>query len=39
MVVAPVDLALPEEMVVGADALHEVLVGWLEDLGHRGDLA
>jgi hypothetical protein len=23
-------------MVVGADAMHRVLVGWLEHLGHRG---
>ncbi len=38
MVVHPVDLELPEEMVVGADALHRVMVGWLEQLGHRTDL-
>jgi hypothetical protein len=25
-------------MVVGADALHRVLVGWLEGFGHRTDL-
>jgi uncharacterized membrane protein YvlD (DUF360 family) len=35
MIVHPVDFALPADMVVGADALHRVLVGWLEDLGHR----
>lgn len=38
MVVHPVDLEMPEEMVVGADALHRVLVGWLEGCGHRTDL-
>ena len=38
MVVHPADLEMPEDMVVGADALHRVLVGWLEDLGHRADL-
>jgi hypothetical protein len=35
MVVHPVDLVMPSDMVVGADALHGVLVGWLEDFGHR----
>ena len=39
MVVHPVDFEMPDEMVVGADALHHVLVGWLEGLGHRADLA
>jgi hypothetical protein len=39
MVVHPVDLPMPEDLVVGADALHRVLVGWLERLGHRADLA
>lgn len=39
MVVHPVDLAMPEDMVVGADALHRVLVGWLEQFGHRTELA
>lgn len=38
MVVHPVDLPLPKDMVVGADALHRVLVGWLEELGHRTSL-
>ncbi len=38
MVVHPVDLEMPEDMVVGADALHRVLVGWLEGFGHRTDL-
>ncbi|GAA4744583.1 phage holin family protein [Nocardioides endophyticus] len=38
MVVHPVDLDMPEEMVVGADALHDVLVGWLEGCGHRTEL-
>jgi hypothetical protein len=35
MIVHPVDFEMPAEMVVGADALHRVLVGWLEQLGHR----
>ena len=35
MVVHPVDFEMPEEMVVGADALHRVLVSWLEAFGHR----
>lgn len=38
MVVHPTDLAMPDEMVVGADALHRVLVGWLEQCGHRAGL-
>ena len=38
MIVHPQDLELPEDMVIGADALHRVLVGWLEQLGHRADL-
>jgi uncharacterized membrane protein YvlD (DUF360 family) len=36
MLVWPRELpAPPDGMVVGADALHGVLVGWLEHLGHR----
>lgn len=38
MVVHPADLAMPDDMVVGADALHRVLVGWLEECGHRQEL-
>jgi len=38
MVVHPVGFEMPDEMVVGADALHHVLVSWLEGLGHRADL-
>ncbi|MBA2952906.1 hypothetical protein GON03_23040 [Nocardioides sp. MAH-18] len=38
MIVHPADFSLPDDMVVGADALHRVLVGWLEDLGHRAGL-
>ncbi len=38
MVVHPVDLEMPTDMVLGADALHDVLVGWLESLGHRSGL-
>jgi hypothetical protein len=34
----PVELPGPTEMIVGADALHRVLVGWLELLGHRKTL-
>ena len=39
MLVHPVALTPPDSMVVGADALHRVLVGWLEQLGHRRDVA
>jgi hypothetical protein len=35
MVVHPVALPVPDEMVVGAHRLHRVFVGWLEALGHR----
>ncbi|GAB7003353.1 phage holin family protein [Nocardioides sp. AN3] len=38
MVVHPIDLPLPADMVVGAHELHRVFVGWLESLGHRADL-
>lgn len=38
VLVHPTALRPPGEMVVGADALHRVLVGWLDDLGHRRDL-
>ncbi len=38
MVVHPADFEMPAEMVVGADALHHVLVSWLEAFGHRTDL-
>jgi hypothetical protein len=38
MVVHPVGLDLPDDMVVGADTLHGVLVGWLEQIGHRTSL-
>jgi hypothetical protein len=34
----PTALPAPEGMVVGADALHRVLVGWLEHLGHRREV-
>ncbi|HSF97113.1 MAG TPA: phage holin family protein [Ornithinibacter sp.] len=34
----PAEFPAPDELVVGADALHRVLVGWLEHLGHRRDL-
>jgi uncharacterized membrane protein YvlD (DUF360 family) len=35
MIVWPDELPGPREMVVGADAVHELLVSWLELLGHR----
>jgi uncharacterized membrane protein YvlD (DUF360 family) len=35
MIVWPTELPGPGEMVVGADAVHRLLVGWLELLGHR----
>ena len=35
MIVWPTELPGPEAMVVGADAVHRLLVGWLELLGHR----
>jgi hypothetical protein len=38
MLVYPTALRQPTDMVVGAHELHRVLVGWLEDLGHRQEL-
>ncbi len=38
MMIHPVGLEMPDDLVVGADSLHRVLVGWLEDFGHRTDL-
>jgi hypothetical protein len=38
MIVWPTTLPAPESMVVGADAIHRLLVGWLEHLGHRKNL-
>jgi Type I phosphodiesterase / nucleotide pyrophosphatase len=38
MLVWPTELPSPEGMVVGADEMHRLLVGWLEHLGQRGDL-
>lgn len=38
MVVHPVDFEMPPDLVLGADALHRVLVGWLEQVGHRSGL-
>jgi hypothetical protein len=35
-VVYPASLTEPVEPIVGAPALHGVLVGWLRDLGLRG---
>jgi hypothetical protein len=39
MIVWPSEFPGPEEMVVGADAVHDLLVGWLELLGHRADVS
>jgi hypothetical protein len=39
VLIHPRDLRPPADMVVGAHALHRVLVGWLEDLGHRRSLS
>ena len=33
---APSDWAMPEEPVVGAEAMHRYLRRWLADLGHDG---
>ena len=38
MVVVPTALETPDEHVHGADALHRVLVGFLEQSGQRRDL-
>jgi hypothetical protein len=35
VLVHPTALQAPDGMVVGADALHRLLVQWLEQLGHR----
>jgi hypothetical protein len=35
LLVWPTDLPPPPERLVGADAVHRLLVGWLEHLGHR----
>ena len=33
-VLAPADLAVPEDEVIGAEAMHQVFRGWLRELGH-----
>jgi uncharacterized membrane protein YvlD (DUF360 family) len=38
MIVWPTELPAPDGMVVGADAVHDLLVSWLDGLGHRRDL-
>jgi hypothetical protein len=38
MLVWPVALDSPTEMIVGADALHRQLLTWLVALGHRADI-
>ena len=35
MIVWPAELPGPADMVIGADAIYDLLVGWLELLGHR----
>jgi uncharacterized membrane protein YvlD (DUF360 family) len=35
-VLAPTDLALPDDEIVGAEAMHHVFRGWLTALGHQG---
>ncbi len=39
MLVWPTEFPAPDEMIVGADAMHRQLVDWLVRLGHRKDLA
>ncbi len=34
-VLAPADLPLPEDEVVGSEAMHRVFRGWLAQLGHE----
>ena len=36
---APPDLAVPDQPIRGADELHRVLVGYLEQLGQRGGIS
>ena len=36
---APPDLAVPDQQIRGADELHRVLVGYLEQLGQRGGIS
>jgi hypothetical protein len=38
MLVYPADLPAPTDRIVGADAMHRQLVGWLKLMGHRTDL-
>jgi uncharacterized membrane protein YvlD (DUF360 family) len=38
MIVWPSTLPEPDGMVVGADAVHDLLVSWLDGLGHRQEL-
>lgn len=38
MLVYPADLPEPVSRIVGADAMHRQLVGWLEQMGHRTTL-
>jgi uncharacterized membrane protein YvlD (DUF360 family) len=35
-VLRPAELSWPDQPVVGAEAVHRVLRGWLEELGHEG---
>ncbi len=38
MLLWPVDLPAPPDRLVGADAMHRLLVSWLEHLGQRSDV-
>jgi hypothetical protein len=38
MLVHPTEFHIPTDLIVGADGMHRVLVGWLEELGHRQQL-
>jgi len=38
MLIWPVDLPTPPDRLVGADAIHRLLVSWLVHLGQRGDV-
>ena len=39
LLLAPPDLAVPDQPIRGADELHRVLVGYLEQLGQRGGIS
>jgi hypothetical protein len=39
LLLAPPDLAVPDQPIRGADELHRVLVGYLEQLGQRSEIS